>query len=129
MGFFDDLESEVARPTGDDLERPTDLGDYSIVVAKLREGWVHRIHRMKPGQDKTKPRQFQEVEVAWDARKGKFTWRMSLAETAGRRRGRTIDEDVRLFDEQGLIDAFGESPWIGHAALDALGVDRSRPEF
>ena len=129
MGFFDDLESEVNRPEGDDLERPVDLGDYGIVVAKLREGWVHRLHRMKPNQDKSKPRQFQEVEIAWDEGRGKFTWRLTLAETMGRKKGRTIDEDIRVFDEQGLIDAFGESPWIGHDALDKLGVDRSRPEF
>ena len=129
MGFFDDLESEVQRPVGDDLARPVELGDYSVVVAKLREGWVHRMHRMKPNQDKSKPRQFQEVEVAWDPRRSKFTWRLTLAETMGRRKGRTIDEDIRVFDEQGLIDAFGESPWIGQAALDELGVDRSRPEF
>jgi hypothetical protein len=129
MGFFDDLESEVSRPTGDDLERPVRLGDYDAVFARLKEGWVHTLFRMMPGQDKSKPQQFQEVEVAWDPTRGKYTWASRLGETAGRKRGRTLDDNQRFFDEQGLLDAFEEAPWVGHAALEAVGVDRSRPEF
>ena len=129
MGFFDDLESEVQRPSDVPTREVSDMGDYRVVVDKLKGGWVHRIHRMKPQKDKTKPQELQEVEVAWSPAKGRFTWRTSLAETMGRKRGRVLSEDTRILDEEGLLDALGQAPWIGQAALDALGIDRSRPEF
>jgi len=129
MGFFDDLDAEVNMPAADDLQRPVQLGDYEPVFAKLKEGWVHTIHRMMPDQDKSKPRQFQEVEVAWDPERKRYTWSSCLGETAGKKRGRTLAEEQRLFDERGLLDAFEESPWVGHEALEAVGIDRARPEF
>ncbi len=129
MGFFDDLDAEVHIPEGDDLVRPVQLGDYKAVFAKLREGWVHRLHRVKPDQEPSKPQQFQEIEVAFDAARGKFTWSTVLGETQGKKRGRTINEEVWVLDERALLDTFEQNPWVGHAALEALGIDRSRPEF
>ena len=129
MGFFDDLDAEVSVPQGEELERPVELGDYAVVFTKLKEGWVHRLHRVKPDQEPSKPKQVQEVEVAWDPARGKYTWRTVLAETAGRRRGRTLSEETWVLDERALLDTFEQNPWVGFAALEAHGIDRSRPEF
>ncbi len=129
MGFFDDLDAEVSLPAGDDPQRSAQPGDYEPVLAKLKDGWVHTIVRIMPGQDKSKPRQVQEVEVAWDSGRQRYTWIQRLSETMGKTRGRPFDEERRLLDEEALLDALEESPWVGHEALEAAGVDRSRPEF
>lgn len=128
MGFFDDLDSEVRIPDADEVHTPQ-VGDFAPVLDKLKGGWVHTLRRVKPGQDRTKALEFQVVEIHYDDARGRFVWSARLAEQMGRRVGRTLNDEERVLDEQGLVDAFIESPWVGQAALKAAGVDLTLPDF
>jgi hypothetical protein len=126
MGFFDDLEAEVG-DIPDSTEAHTEVGDVAAVIAKLRGGWSQTLRRNEPIGRDSAAQQFQEAELSFDGRQ--FVWTTRLVEQRGRTYRETLREDTRRLDEAGLVDALGEHPWVARAALQAAGVDLSRPDF
>jgi len=127
MGFFDDLDAQVGDIPGTEAQQPLSAGDFGPVLDKLRGGWVQTLRRAEPIGRDSAAAQFQEAELRFDG--DRFLWTTRLVEKRGRTDTSVLREDVRRLDEQGLLDAFGEHPWVGQAALEAAGVDQSRPDF
>jgi len=124
MGFFDDLDAQVG-DIPDDLGTQDGPGDYSAVLAKLRGGWAPKLRRNEPGKKSMREAMtVQEVELGWDGTR--FVWITRMLERRGRTHTTVLSESQRTFDEQSVVDAFIENPWVGRACLDGAGVDTSR---
>lgn len=126
MGFFDDLDQEVGGLAEDTEVKPV-ASDYDPVLQQLRGGWTKVLRRAEPMSSKSVAGHFQEVEVRYDG--DRFLWITRLREKRGRTTFSTLSEDQRRLDDQALVDAFIDNPWVGQACLDAVGVDLSRPDF
>jgi len=126
MGFFDDLEDKVGSiPEHDAPTIPA--GDYEAVIAKLKDGWAPKLRRNEPMKTQREAAHIQEVELQWDGER--FVWSTRMLEQRGKRLTDVLSEDQRRMDEQGLIDAFIDNPWVGQACLKGAGVDTSKPDF
>jgi len=127
MGFFDDLDAKVGDIPDDDHIPTIPIGDYGPVLDKLRGGWVQRLRRNEPMKTVREAAHVQEVELSWDGRR--FVWTTRMLEKRGRTQTTVMSENQRRMDDQGLVDAFVDNPWVGQACLEAAGVDTSRPDF
>ena len=122
MGFFDDLDADVRLP-GDDPDAVR--SDVDPVVEALRGGWSHVVQRRQPGQERQRDAQYQEVELGFDGQR--FVWTERLLQGVARGRRTVLHEERSTYDT--LRDRLTDHPWVARAALDALGVDGSQPEF
>lgn len=124
MGLFDDLDASIGLPEEEGAKVAT---RFDPILTALEEGWVLAIERRRPGQERQRDAQYQEVEVRWTGER--FSWTDRILEGTGRSRVTLHAEQSRKLDADALTDALAQHPWVAQLAFEALGIQADEPDF